>query len=113
MTNVSNPAEITGLNPETTYVMQVQGICGTGVTAWTEVMTFTTTAASDEPEPIEPGECGIATDCDGHDYPTVKIGDVCWMQKNLAAESCVTSGNVYAYVNAQFPNEAAPSSLRK
>ena len=107
VTNVSNPAEITGLNPETTYVMQVQGICGTGVTAWTEVMTFTTTAASDEPEPIEPGECGIATDCDGHDYPTVKIGDVCWMQKNLAAESCVTSGNVYAYVNAQFPNEAA------
>ena len=107
VTNVSNPAEISGLNPETTYVVQVQGICEDGVTAWTEVMTFTTTAASDEPEPIEPGECGIATDCDGHDYPTVKIGDVCWMQKNLAAVSCVTSGNVYAYVNDQFPDEAA------
>ena len=107
VTNVSNPAEITGLNPETTYFVQVQGICGTGVTAWTELVEFTTTAASDEPEPIEPGECGIATDCDGHDYPTVKIGDVCWMTKNLAVESCVTSGNVYAYVNAQFPNEAA------
>ena len=107
VTNVSNPAEITGLNPETTYFVQVQGICEDGVTAWTEVMTFTTTAASDEPEPIEPGECGIATDCDGHDYPTVKIGDVCWMTKNLAVESCVTSGNVYSYVNDQFPDETA------
>ena len=107
VTNVSNPAEISGLNPETTYVVQVQGICEDGVTAWTEVMTFTTTAASDEPEPIEPGECGIATDCDGHDYPTVKIGDVCWMTKNLAVESCVTSGNVYSYVNDQFPDETA------
>ena len=104
VTNVSNPAEITGLDPETTYIAQVQGICGTGVTAWTAPLEFTTEAA---PEPIEPGECGIATDCDGHDYPTVKIGDVCWMTKNLAAESCVTSGNVYVYVNAQFPNEAA------
>ena len=104
VTNVSNPAEITGLNPETTYVMQVQGICGTGVTAWTTPLEFTTEAA---PEPIEPGECGIATDCDGHDYPTVKIGDVCWMTKNLAVESCVTSGNVYSYVNDQFPDETA------
>ena len=107
VTNVSNPAEITGLNPETTYVMQVQGICESGMTEWTELVEFTTTAASDEPEPIEPGECGIATDCDGHDYPTVKIGDVCWMTKNLVVESCVTSGNVYSYVNDQFPDEAA------
>ncbi len=107
VTNVSNPAEISGLNPETTYFVQVQGICESGMTEWTELVEFTTTAASDEPEPIEPGECGIATDCDGHDYPTVKIGDVCWMTKNLAVESCVTSGNVYSYVNDQFPDETA------
>ena len=58
-------------------------------------------------EPIEPGECGLAEDCEGTSYPTVRIGDLCWMQKNLAAVSCVTSGNVYAYVSDQFPDEDA------
>ena len=96
---------LTGLTPETTYTAQVQGDCGTGakvVTDWSEPVTFTTLSGT-----VEPGECGPAVDCEGTSYPTVKIGDLCWMQKNLAAESCVTSGNVYAYVNDQFPDKDA------
>ena len=96
---------LTGLTPETTYTAQVQGDCGTGakaVTDWSEPVTFTTLS-----ETVVPGECGPAVDCEGTSYPTVKIGDVCWMAKNLAAETCVTTGNVYAYVNDQFPDEDA------
>ena len=96
---------LTGLTPETTYTAQVQGDCGTGakvVTDWSDPVTFTTLSGT-----IEPGECGPAVDCEGTSYPTVKIGDVCWMAKNLAAETCVTTGNVYAYVNDQFPDEDA------
>ena len=96
---------LTGLTPETTYTAQVQGDCGTGakvVTDWSEPVTFTTLSGT-----IEPGECGPAVDCEGTSYPTVKIGDVCWMAKNLAAETCVTTGNVYSYVNDQFPDEDA------
>ncbi|MBO7492906.1 MAG: choice-of-anchor J domain-containing protein [Bacteroidales bacterium] len=96
---------LTGLTPATTYTAQVQGDCGTGakvVTDWSEPVTFTTLSGT-----VEPGECGPAVDCEGTSYPTVKIGDVCWMAKNLAAETCVTTGNVYAYVNDQFPDEDA------
>ena len=105
VTASGNSIGLTGLDPETTYIAQVQGVCADGsTTEWSEALEFTTT---DEVVPEIPGECGIATDCDGHDYPTVKIGDVCWMTKNLAVESCVTSGNVYSYVNDQFPDETA------
>ena len=113
VTASGNSTELTGLDPETTYQVQVQGVCEDGVTAWSEVLEFTTTEeiVPDEPDepdvPVEPVPCDPTTDCDGHSYPTVRIGDVCWMQKNLAAVSCVTSGNVYAYVNDQFPDEAA------
>ncbi len=96
---------LTGLTPATTYTAQVQGDCGSGakvVTDWSDPVTFTTLSGT-----IEPGECGPAVDCEGTSYPTVKIGDVCWMAKNLAAETCVTTGNVYAYVNDQFPDEDA------
>ena len=104
-TTTNSTLPLSGLTPLTTYTAQVQGDCGDGigsVTDWSVPVTFTTLSGT-----VEPGECGPAVDCDGNSYPTVKIGDVCWMQKNLAAESCVTSGNVYAYVNAQFPDEAA------
>ena len=86
------------VDPEYTYVAEG----GASAEVWT--MPEAATAAT---EPIEPGECGPAVDCEGTSYPTVKIGDLCWMQKNLAAKSCVTSGNVYAYVNDQFPDEDA------
>ena len=83
----------------------MQGDCGSGaksVTDWSDPVTFTTLSGT-----VEPGECGPAVDCDDISYPTVKIGDVCWMTKNLAAEACVTTGNVYSYVNDQFPDEDA------
>ena len=38
-------AELTGLEPETTYEVQVQGITGGEVSEWTDVVTFTTLAA--------------------------------------------------------------------
>ena len=34
--------EITGLKPETTYELQVQGVCGASVSDWTSTNTFTT-----------------------------------------------------------------------
>ena len=105
VTTVNSTLALTGLTPATTYTAQVQGDCGSGaksVTDWSEPVTFTTLSGT-----IEPGECGPAVDCEGTSYPTVKIGDVCWMAKNLAAETCVTTGNVYAYVNDQFPDEDA------
>ena len=105
VTTTGNSVNLTGLTPETTYEVQVQGFCPDGVTKWSEVIKFTTTERPEEP--IVSGECGIATDCDGHNYPTVNLGNVCWMTKNLAVESCVTSGNVYSYVNDQFPDESA------
>ena len=104
-TTANSTLALTGLTPATTYIAQVQGVCADGsTTEWSEALEFTT---ADEVVPEIPGGCGLVTDCDGKKYPTIRIGDVCWMQKNLAAESCVTSGNVYAYMNAQFPNEAA------
>ena len=99
-----NTFALTGLAANTDYKVQVRANCEYSGSAWSNPVEFTT---PEETEPIEPVSCDPTTDCDGHSYPTVKIGDVCWMQKNLAAESCVTSGNVYAYVNAQFPDEAA------
>ena len=38
-------AELTGLEPETTYEVQVQGVTGGEVSDWTDVVTFTTLAA--------------------------------------------------------------------
>jgi len=104
-TTANSTLALTGLTPATTYTAQVQGDCGSGaksVTDWSEPVTFTTLSGT-----IEPGECGPAVDCEGTSYPTVKIGDVCWMAKNLTAETCVTTGNVYSYVNDQFPDEDA------
>ena len=111
-----SPYDITGLTPETEYVARIRANCGENQSEWSYVF-FTTEATSEDPEdpedpeepeePEEPVSCDPVEDCDGHDYPTVKIGDVCWMAKNLAAESCVTSGNFYAYVNDQFPDEDA------
>lgn len=104
-TTANSTLALTGLTPATTYTAQVQGDCGSGaksVTDWSDPVTFTTLSGT-----VEPGECGPAVDCEGTSYPTVKIGDVCWMAKNLAAETCVTTGNVYSYVNDQFPDEDA------
>jgi hypothetical protein len=38
-------AELTGLEPETTYEVQLQGVTGGEVSDWTDVVTFTTLAA--------------------------------------------------------------------
>ena len=46
----------------------------------------------------------IVYDRDNNPYPTVTLAGHCWMLKNLAATSGVTSG-VYAYKSQQFPDE--------
>ncbi len=40
--NVTSPATITGLNPETTYELQVQAVYNEGSSLWTDSQTFTT-----------------------------------------------------------------------
>ncbi len=51
--------------------------------------------------------CGeTVLDVDNISYPIVTFAGHCWMSKNLAATSGVTSGNVYAYQSSQFPDEA-------
>ena len=99
-----NTASLTGLAANTDYKVQVRANCEYSGSAWSDPVEFTT---AEETEPIEPVSCDPTSDCEGTSYPTVKIGDLCWMQKNLAAVSCVTSGNVYAYVSDQFPDEDA------
>ncbi len=48
---VTSPADIEGLDPETEYEVQVQGIYGENTTAWTESVLFTTLEAP-APEPV-------------------------------------------------------------
>ena len=48
---VTSPADIEGLDPETEYEVQVQGIFGENTTAWTESVLFTTLEAP-APEPV-------------------------------------------------------------
>ena len=45
ITATGNTAELTDLAPETTYEVQVQGICESGMTEWTEPVMFTTEPA--------------------------------------------------------------------
>ena len=49
--DVTSPADIEGLDPETEYEVQVQGIYGENTTAWTESVLFTTLEAP-APEPV-------------------------------------------------------------
>ena len=48
--NVTSPADIEGLDPETEYEVQVQGILGQNTTEWTESVLFTTLEAPVIPE---------------------------------------------------------------
>ena len=48
---VTSPADIEGLDPETEYEVQVQGILGENTTNWTESVLFTTLEAP-APEPV-------------------------------------------------------------
>lgn len=55
----------------------------------------------------QPVSCGTVDDCDDYTYSTVNLHGVCWMTKNLATESCVSVGHVYAYESVQHPDVAA------
>ena len=46
----------------------------------------------------------VVYDRDNNPYPTVSLAGHCWMLKNLAVTSDLTSG-VYAYKSLQFPDE--------
>ena len=66
-----------------------------------------TAAVSAQSQDITTTGCETATDCDGITYPTVNLNGICWMSKNMAAELCVSIGNVYTYLNAQYPDSAS------
>lgn len=65
-----------------------------------------TTAVHAQSQTVTVTECDTVIDCDNLKYPTVRLGNVCWMSKNLATESCVVLGNVYAYESMQHPDVA-------
>lgn len=65
-----------------------------------------TTAVHAQSQNVTVTECDTVIDCDNLKYPTVRLGNVCWMSKNLATESCVVLGNVYAYESMQHPDVA-------
>jgi len=66
-----------------------------------------TTAVHAQSQTVTVTECDTVTDCDNLKYPTVRLGNVCWMSKNLATESCVALGNVYAYESTLHTDVAA------
>lgn len=66
-----------------------------------------TTAVHAQSQTVTVTECDTVTDCDNLKYPTVRLGNVCWMSKNLATESCVALGNVYAYESILHTDVAA------
>lgn len=66
-----------------------------------------TTAVHAQSQTVTVTECDTVIDCDNLKYPTVRLGNVCWMSKNLATESCVTLGHVYAYESMQHADVAA------
>lgn len=65
-----------------------------------------TTAVHAQSQNVTVTECDTVIDCDNLKYPTVRLGNVCWMSKNLATESYVVLGNVYAYESMQHPDVA-------
>jgi uncharacterized protein (TIGR02145 family) len=87
--------EITGLNPGTQYFVRAFATSNEG-TAYGFVETFTTTVGGGGPQGNPCPDLPVLTDTrDGKQYPTVLIGDQCWLRENLN----YTTGVSYCYDN--------------
>ncbi len=82
------PSHLSGLTADTSYYVRAYATNSIG-TSYGEQRTFTTL----EPSASNPFYCGIdsVTDYDGNIYPTVEIGQQCWMKENLRT-TCYADG---------------------
>lgn len=103
-TGVGNyTTQVSGLNPTTTYYVRAYAV-NAMATAYGAEITFTTAAAlpvipEGDGQPC-PGAATV-TDYDNNVYPTVKIGEQCWMKENLKA---VHYANGTEITNRYAPN---------
>lgn len=59
--NVTSPAEMTGLSPNTLYEVQVQAVFEEGTSNWSDAVTFTTLAGDETPFDLTVTEVGVTT----------------------------------------------------
>jgi uncharacterized protein (TIGR02145 family) len=85
-------SNITGLNANTTYYVSAYAINNTGPGYGSQVSFTTTGGAGGEPCS---GQTTVTDSRDGQVYPTIQIGDQCWLQKNMNYQT----GNSWCYAN--------------
>ena len=117
-------SQLTGLYINTTFYVRAYAINRTGI-AYGDLESFSTTG----PPPAEtcPGIPTITDVRDGTVYPTVLIGEQCWLAKNLGFETtdswcydndpanCLTYGRLYrweAIMNGATTSNNVPSGVQ-
>ena len=85
-------SNITGLTANTTYIVRAYAINITG-SGYGNQISFTTTGGAGG-EPCS-GLTSVTDSRDGQVYPTVQIGNQCWLQKNINYQT----GNSWCYAN--------------
>ena len=102
-------SDLTGLDPFTTYYLRAYATNSFG-TAYGDTVSFRTAGEMGQPCPELPL---VTDDRDGQVYPTVQIGNQCWMKKNMNlyvpgtqcydrdTANCITYGRLYNWEAAK------------